>query len=52
MSSNEKFVNYKVVDLFEYDNFKIKFVFSRLDLEMLWILIYMFRPFSERDFCL
>jgi len=35
MNSNQNIVNYKVVDLFEYYNFVIKFVFTRLRLEKL-----------------
>jgi hypothetical protein len=35
MVLNEKVVNYKGVDLFEYYNFVIKFVFSQLDLKKL-----------------
>ena len=35
MVLNEKVVNYKVVNLFDYYNFDIKFVFSQFDLENL-----------------
>ena len=40
MISNEKVINYKVVDLIEIYNFSIKFVFIRLCLEKLWILLW------------
>lgn len=36
---NRKVTNYQVVDLSEYYNFDMKFVFIRLDLKMLWILL-------------
>jgi hypothetical protein len=38
MILNEKVVNYKMADSFEYYNFNIKFDFIHLDLEKLWIL--------------
>ena len=42
MISNEKLINYKVVDLFEHYNFDITFVYIWLDLEKLLILLNLF----------